>query len=352
MAKIKVAIVGVGNCASSLVQGIEYYKGKKPEDAIGLMHWNIGGYLVEDSSVVTAFDINLNKVGKDISEAIFAEPNNAKKFADIPRTDVVVSPGRLLDGIAPHIDNVPIIDNPNSVTIDDVVRVFKKSGAEMLINYLPTGSRKATDFYATACSEANVAYIGAQPDPIASDPKWIRRFEATGTPCAGDDIMSQVGATIVHRALAELIRERGSTIDGSFQLDYGGNMDFRNLENQDRRGSKLKSKTDSVIHSAGTDQIIIVPAGYIHFLGDRKIAYIEFTGTQFGGSEYKIQLRMEVEDSPNSAGVMMDVIRLMRTSLDRGLAGYQPWSAYYFKRPLKFMPLEEARKAVEYFIRN
>lgn len=346
--EIRVAIIGVGNCASSFVQGLEYYRhiGETSPPVPGLMHNDFGGYLIRDVEIVTAFDVNGDKIGKDISEAIWVPPTNSRKFADVTRKGVVVNAGFLGDGIAPHMQGYfPLQENPGRI-----VDALKESGAEICVSFLPVGSQEATRFYAQACLDAGIAFINGIPEFIASDPEWAERFLRAGIPCAGDDIQSQVGATILHRTLVSLIRERGQVIENSYQLDIGGNMDFDNLTDRRRLASKKISKTDPVIHEASTDDVKVVPADYIPFLGDNKIAYINIKGRQFGGFPFEIELKMSVEDSPNNAGVMVDAIRAMKLSLDRKLAGYQEWSAYFFKHPLRLLPLSEARRVVEDFI--
>lgn len=345
---INVAIVGVGNCASSFIQGLEHYKHVTEESppTPGLMHNSIGGYLISDIHVVAAFDVNSNKIGRDISEAIWVLPTNSRKFSEVPHKGVSVSAGFIGDGIAPHMrSDFGLKEDPESVA-----SVLSRTKAEICISFLPVGSRNATRFYAQACLDAKVAFINGIPEFIASDKEWAEKFKAAGVPCAGDDIQSQVGATILHRALVSLVRERGQTIDNSYQLDIGGNMDFYNMTDKSRLSSKRVSKTDPVIHDANTDDIRVVPADYISFLGDNKIAYINIKGRQFGGFPFEIELKMSVEDSPNNAGVMVDAIRAMKLSLDRGLAGYQDWSSYFFKHPLRLVQLGEARQIVEKFI--
>jgi myo-inositol-1-phosphate synthase len=315
-AKIKIAIVGVGNCASSFIQGLEYYKGvdETSPPVPGLMHNNLGGYLIRDIEVVAAFDVNGDKIGKDISEAIWVLPTNSRKFADVPRKGVVVSSGFLGDGIAPHMRSYfPLQETP-----DRVVDVLKKSGAEICISFLPVGSQEATRFYAQACLDTRVAFINGIPEFIASDPNWAEKFKQSGVPCAGDDIQSQVGATILHRVLVSIVRERGQIIDNSYQLDIGGNMDFDNLTDRRRLASKKISKTDPVIYEAGTSDVKVVPADYIPFLGDNKIAYINIKGRQFGNFPFEIELKMSVEDSPNNAGVIVDAVRGSKTSSPGG----------------------------------
>jgi myo-inositol-1-phosphate synthase len=346
--KIRMAIVGVGNCASSFIQGLEYYRqvDETSSPVPGLMHNNFGGYLIRDIGVVAAFDVNGDKIGKDVSEAIWTPPTNSRKFADVPYKGVTVSAGFLGDGIAPHMrDYFPLREAPQRV-----VEILKESGAEILVSFLPVGSREATRFYAQVCLDAGVAFINGIPEFIASDPEWAERFKRVGIPCAGDDIQSQVGATILHRVLVGIVRERGQVIENSYQLDIGGNMDFDNLTDRRRLASKKISKTDPVIFEAGTDNIKVVPADYIPFLADNKIAYINIKGRQFGDFPFEIELKMSVEDSPNNAGVMVDAVRAMKLSLDRKLSGYQEWSVYYFKHPLHLLPIGEARRVVEDFI--
>lgn len=349
--EIKVAIVGVGNCCSSFVQGLEYYKEIVDNNDVkipGLMHNDFGGYKVSDIKVVSCFDVNANKVGKDLSQAIHILPTNARRFADVPTLSVKVSPGFIGDGIAPHMqDYFDLVEDP-----ENVIEILKTSGAEMLISFLPVGSKIATEFYANACLSSGTAFINGIPEFISSDYEWAKKFEEAGLPCAGDDIQSQVGATILHRTLVSLIIERGQIIDNSYQLDIGGNMDFDNLTDRSRLDSKKVSKTDPIIYEAGTENVKVVPADYIPFLADNKIAYINVKGRQFGDFPFEIELKMSVEDSPNNAGVMVDAVRAMKISLDRKLKGYQEWSSYFFKHPLKLLPLSEAREIVENFIRG
>jgi myo-inositol-1-phosphate synthase len=346
---IRVAIIGLGNCANTLIQGLEYYRSVTDEAGPipGVMHNSFGGYLIKDIAISCVFDINAQKVGKDVAEAMWVHPTNSRKFCSVPHLGVKVSPGGLLDGLAPHMAGYfPVAESP----FEEVVSTLKKSGAEMCVSFLPVGSRKATEFYAEACLAAGVAFINGIPEFVASDPNWEKRFRDAGLPCAGDDIQSQVGATIIHRTLVNLVRERGLKIVDSYQLDIGGNMDFDNLTDRSRLSSKRVSKTAPVIEDAGTDNVKVVPADYIPFLGDNKIAYINIRGIQFGNFPMELELKMSVEDSPNNAGVMIDAIRAMKLSLDRKLTGYQEWSAYYFKHPLRHHTLEEARQIVRSFL--
>lgn len=346
--RIKIAIIGVGNCANSFIQGLEYYKHVEKESppVPGLMHNSMGGYLIRDIEVVAAFDVNKDKIGKDLATAIWVPPTNSRRFTSVPNKGVVVSAGFIGDGIAPHMLNYfSLCETPECI-----VDALKNSGAEICVSFLPVGSKLATNFYAQACLDAGVAFINGIPEFIASDIAWSKKFKQAGIPCAGDDIQSQVGATIIHRTLANLIRERGQVIENSYQLDIGGNMDFDNLTDRSRLASKKISKTDPVIYEAKCNDIKVVPADYISFLADNKIAYINIKGRQFGDFPFEIELKMSVEDSPNNAGVMVGAVRAMKISLDRKLAGYQEWSAYFFKHPLKLLPLADARRLVEDFI--
>jgi myo-inositol-1-phosphate synthase len=340
--------VGVGNCACALVQGLVHYADADEKSAFvpGLMHIVLGGYLVRDIEVVAAFDVNANKIGKDIAEAIWVSPNNAKKFSDVPETGVTVSPGFLGDGIAPHMQKLfPLREDPKEVT-----RVLKDSRAEMLISFLPVGSFSASRFYAQACLDTGLAFINGMPEFIASEKKWAEKFRIAGIPCAGDDVMSQFGATIVNRILLHCLKDRGLKIDESVQLNIGGNADFNNMTDVERVETKKISKAASLKFETGSCDVVAVPADYDPSFKDTKRAYITIKGKQFGGVDFKITTVLEVEDSPNSAGVIIDTIRLMKLSLDRGLSGYQPWSAYYFKRPAQMMSLAKARKIVKEFI--
>lgn len=344
---IKVGIVGLGNCASSLIQGLEYYKDvdEKSEPVIGLMSNDFGGYLIRDIQVVAAFDVNGNKVGKDISEAIFAEPNCTKKISDVPTKGVKVSAGPILDGMAPHMrTKFPLVETP-----DDVDSILKESEVEILVSYLPVGSIEATHFWAEKALEHKIAFINAIPVFVSSDEKWSKRFEEAGIPCGGDDIKSQVGATIVHRMLTQLVLDRGQSVDDTYQLDIGGNTDFENMMTGDRYHFKRESKTESIAWHGKIGAIKLGNVDYVPHLKDNKIAYINIRGRQFGDIPFEIETKISVEDSPNSAGVMVDAIRAMKLSLDRGLKGYQEWSSYFFKHPLRQYTDQEARLIVEKF---
>ncbi|HOS87940.1 MAG TPA: inositol-3-phosphate synthase [Candidatus Pacearchaeota archaeon] len=358
--KIKIAIAGVGNCASSLVQGIYYYKDVKDDDELvpGLMHNILGGYKISDIEVVAAFDIDKRKVGKDVSEAIFAKPNCTKIFChDIPTMGVKVKMGPILDGVAEHMKNYPDDQTflPAKEKPVDVSAELKKSGAQILISYMPVGSEKAVEYYAASALEAGVALVNCMPVFICSDEKWEKKFRDKGIPCIGDDIKSQVGATITHRVLAHLFAERGVTIDRSYQLNFGGNTDFLNMLNHERLKSKKLSKTEAVESQLAKrlsyDNLHIGPSDWVPFLKDNKICFIRMEGRKFGNVPVELELRLSVEDSPNSAGCVIDAIRLLKIALDRGIGGalVSP-SAYFMKHPIQQFTDEKAREMVEEFI--
>jgi myo-inositol-1-phosphate synthase len=357
MNKINIAILGVGNCASALLQGIEKYK-RETENQIGLMHRDVGGYKVGDINVVAAFDIDRRKVGKPLKEAVFAKPNcTTVFFDDLPDYPVTVHMGHVLDGVSEHLTSY---DEDKRFAIADeepcdVVKVLKESGAHLMINYLPVGSEKAARFYAEACLEANVGFINAMPVFIASDEKWAERFKEKNIPIIGDDVKSQVGATIVHRTLTKLFENRGVVLDHTYQLNFGGNTDFLNMLNHSRLKSKKQSKTQSVqselaIPLAG-DSIHIGPSDYVPFLKDNKICYIRMEGRGFGDIPVKLELKLSVEDSPNCGGVMIDAIRCMKLALDRNIGGVlTSISAYAMKSPPQQYTDTEAKKMVDEFI--
>ena len=358
MAKIKIAISGVGNCASTLVQGMHYYKNKDPKDAIGLMHWDLGGYKPFDIEVVAAFDIDKRKVGKDISEAVFSKPNNTTVFQkEIPKSNVQVKKAPVLDGYASHMneyseDHRFVVSDEKEVNVADEL---KKSGAEILINYLPVGSEKATRYMAEQCLKANTAFINGMPVFIASDNEWAKKFEEKKLPIVGDDIKSAFGATIVHRTLAKLFVDRGLKLDKTYQINVGGNTDFLNMLNMERLKSKKISKTQSVQSQLpvplDAENIHISPSDYVPWLKDRKLAFIRLEGRQFGNVPLDIEVRLNCEDSPNSAGSMMDAIRCCKLALDRKISGVlTSISAYTMKHPPQQFPDSEARKMVEEFI--
>ncbi len=361
MNKIKIAIAGVGNCASSLVQGIHYYRSKTKEDAVGLMHWDIGGYLPADIEVVAAFDIDERKVGRDVSEAIFARPNCTAVFcAEVPKSGVRVGMGKVLDGVAAHMREYP----PERTFVRawerepgkaEVVRALRESGAEILLNYLPVGSESATRFYAECALEAGIGFINNIPVFIASDPSWARRFAERGIPVIGDDIKAQLGATITHRTLMDLFRKRGVMIDRTYQLNTGGNTDFLNMLNRNRLASKKTSKTEAVQSVAGhriaDDDIHIGPSDYVPWQNDNKVCFLRIEGRLFGDVPMQLELRLSVEDSPNSAGVAIDAVRCCRLALDRGVGGVLvPPSAYFCKHPPAQYTDDAAYAMVEAFI--
>ncbi len=361
MNKIKIAIVGVGNCASSLIQGIYYYRDRNPEEAIGLMHPVIGGYKPSDIEVVAAWDIDRRKVGKDVAEAIFAKPNCTTVFQpEIPATGTLVRMGRMLDGYSPHMAEHPeertfIPANAPEPTQEEVVQVLRESGAEVLLNYLPVGSEEATRFYAECALEAGVAFINNIPVFIASDPEWARRFEEKNIPIIGDDIKAQVGATITHRTLTDLFAKRGVKLERTYQLNTGGNTDFLNMLNRARLASKKESKTEAVQAVAAErlaeEDIHVGPSDYVPWQKDNKLCFIRMEGKLFGDVPMNLELRLSVEDSPNSAGVAIDAIRLAKLALERGEGGvlHAP-SAYLCKHPAKQYTDDEAYRMTEAFI--
>lgn len=349
MEKIKIAIVGVGNCASSLVQGIEFYKDTKNKN--GLINEVIVDYRVDDIEVVAAFDVDKRKVGKDLSEAIFSEPNCTKKFSDIPHKGVVVNKGNVLDGVSNTMVDYFLVDDSQETS--NIVEILKNSKAEMIVCYLPVGSAKAARFYAECALEAGVGFINAIPEFICSDKTWIDKFRAKGLPCAGDDIKSQVGATILHRIITRLMQDRGFKIDNTYQLNIGGNTDFRNMLNESRLESKRISKTQAVVSNLDEGEKIstrIGPSDFISHLKDNKICYINVKGSQFGDVPFELDLKLSVEDSPNSAGCIVDVVRYMKLALKKGISGnLEEVSAYYFKSPLIQMREDEAKNKLKDF---
>lgn len=363
MSNIKVAIIGIGNCASSLIQGIHYYRSKVPGDAIGLMHWEIGGYKPGDVEVVSAFDIDKRKIGLDINEAIFSKPNCTTIFCeDIPQSGVKVQMGKILDGFSEHMKDYAdkytfvIADEPEP-TEEEIVKVLKDSGAEVLLNYLPVGSEEATRFYANCALEAGVAFMNNMPAFIASDPVWAKRFEEKNIPLIGDDIKSQLGATITHRVLTDLFKKRGVKLERTYQLNTGGNTDFLNMLNRDRLASKKESKTEAVQAVAAqrleNENIHVGPSDYVAWQKDNKVCFIRMEGRLFGDVPMNLEMRLSVEDSPNSAGVVIDAIRCVKLALDRKQGGIliAP-SAYFYKHPPKQFTDDEAFKMAEAFIKG
>ena len=360
MPNINIAIVGVGNCASSLVQGLSYYR-HGANDTVGLMHWEVGGYRPSDIHVVAAWDVDRRKVGKDVAEAIFAQPNCTEVFCDdIPKNGAVVRMGRKLDGVADHMSDYPedrtfvIADEPEPEQAD-VVRQLRESRVDVLMNYLPVGSQKATEFYAKCALEAGVAFVNCIPVFIASDPVWAQRFRDRGVPIIGDDIKAQLGATIVHRVLTDLFAKRGVRLERTYQLNTGGNTDFLNMLNRSRLASKKESKTEAVQAVAerrlDDENIHVGPSEYVAWQNDNKLFFLRIEGSMFGGVPMNLELRLSVEDSPNSAGVAIDMIRCAKLALDRGQAGpINAPAAYFCKHPPEQMTDDLAQHAVEEFI--
>ena len=360
MSNIRIAIVGVGNCASSLVQGLTHYR-EGTNDAVGLMHWEMGGYKPSDIQVVAAWDVDTRKVGRDVAEAIFAKPNCTAVFApNIEPTGTIVRMGPVMDGVADHMkdykdDRTFIVANDTQPTKADVVAELKASGTDVLMNYLPVGSQEATEFYAECALEAGVAFVNNIPVFIASNPVWAKRFEDAGVPIVGDDIKAQLGATIVHRVLTDLFAKRGVKLDRTYQLNTGGNTDFLNMSNHRRLESKKISKTEAVQSVAAErlddDNVHIGPSDYVPWQNDNKVCFLRMEGQMFGGVPMNLELRLSVEDSPNSAGVAIDMIRCAKIASDRGLKGViDPASAYFCKHPRTQMTDDLAQLAVEEFI--
>ncbi len=347
------AIVGVGNCASSLVQGVHYYRSAKPGDRIpGLMHVDLGGYHIRDVEFVAAFDVDKNKVGKDLADAIYAPPNNTYRFADVPRTGVKVQRGMTHDGIGKYLAQV--IEKAPGPTAD-IVGILKDTKADVVISYLPVGSEEATKWYVEQVLDAGCAFINCIPVFIGREAYWQRRFAERGLPIIGDDIKSQVGATITHRVLTNLFNDRGVRLDRTYQLNFGGNTDFLNMLERERLESKKISKTNAVTsmlpYALPATDVHVGPSDHVPWLLDRKWCYIRMEGTTFGDVPLNMEVKLEVWDSPNSAGVVIDAIRCAKLALDRGLAGTLVAPASYFmKSPPKQIPDDVARERVEAYI--
>jgi myo-inositol-1-phosphate synthase len=361
MSIIPVAIVGVGNCASSLVQGLAHYANGHSNDEQGLMHWDMAGYRPKDINVVAAWDVDARKVGHDVAAAIFAKPNCTAVFhSDVPATGAIVQMGRILDGVSPHMEAYPedrrfVVADSAQPSKADVVEHLKRTGAQVMCNYLPVGSQEATEFYADAAITAGVAFVNNIPVFIASSPEWAERFRAAGVPIIGDDIKAQLGATIVHRVLTDLFARRGVSLDRTYQLNTGGNTDFLNMANKDRLASKKTSKTEAVQSVAAErldwENIHVGPSDYVAWQNDNKVCFLRMEGRLFGGVPMNLELRLSVEDSPNSAGVAIDMIRCAKLALDRGLAGpILPASSYFCKHPPVQVTDDEAYAQVEAFI--
>lgn len=353
--KVRIAIAGLGSCASALVQGLEYYKDADDNSFVpGIMHVKFGDYHISDVEVVAAFDVNTKKIGRDVSEAIFAPPNACRKFSDVPKLGVEVLPGPIEDGVAPHMKESFFCYDPNEVKPVDVAQVLKDTNADVLINFLPVGSERGTQTYAQAALDANVAFANGIPAFIASKPEWAQKFKDKNIPVAGDDIKSQLGATILHRMLVTLAAERGIKIDETFQLNIGGNTDFENMKKEYRLATKRISKTEAVTSMLPYEvPTRIGPSDYVPFLNDEKVCYLWLKGRNFGEQPLTIQLKLSVQDSPNSAGVMIDVVRSLKIALDRGIGGpLIGVSSYFFKHPPKQVPDPIAKEEVERFIRG
>jgi myo-inositol-1-phosphate synthase len=355
MSQVRVAIVGVGNCAASLIQGVHYYADADPTQRVpGLMHVDFGGYHVRDIEFVAAFDVDAKKVGRDLSEAIGASENNTIKIADVPPLDVPVQRGHTLDGLGRFYRETITESDEEAV---DIAQVLRATRADVLVSYLPVGSEAADRFYAQAAIDANVAFVNALPVFIASDPVWAEKFRAAGVPIVGDDIKSQVGATITHRVLAKLFEDRGVQLDRTMQLNVGGNMDFLNMKELERLESKKVSKTQSVTSQVdrdmGKDNVHIGPSDYVAWLDDRKWAYVRLEGRAFGDVPLSLEYKLEVWDSPNSAGIIIDAVRAAKIAKDRGIGGpILSASSYFMKSPPVQYSDSEARDAVEAFIRG
>ncbi len=353
--KVRVAIVGVGNCASSLVQGVEYYRNADAAETVpGLMHVDLGGYHISDIEFTAAFDVDADKVGKDLSKAIFSGQNNTVKFSDVPNAGVKVNRGMTHDGIGKYLSKV-ITKAPGETA--DVAEILRATRTDVVVSYLPVGSEEATKWYVEQVLAAGCAFVNCVPVFIARETYWRRRFEAAGLPIIGDDIKSQVGATIVHRKLARLFLERGVRLERTHQLNVGGNTDFLNMLERERLESKKISKTNAVTsqldYDIGEKNVHIGPSDHVAWLEDRKWAYIRLEGRSFGDVPLNIELKLEVVDSPNSAGIVIDAVRCAKLGLDNGLSGALEWpSAYFMKSPPVQHPDDECRDGVEEFIRK
>jgi myo-inositol-1-phosphate synthase len=351
--KLRVGIVGVGNCASSFVQGLSYYgEAKANEPVPGLMNVELGGYHVGDIEIASAFDVSAKKVGRDVADAVFARPNNTQKFSTVLKTGVTVQRGKTLDGLGKYLrEEIPESGEDEA----NIAEILDGSHTDVLVSYLPVGSQKATEFYAEQALEAGCAFVNCIPVFIASDPKWRRRFEERGVPLVGDDIKSQVGATIVHRVLTNLFRERGVRLDRTYQLNFGGNTDFQNMLERERLESKKISKTQAVTSQLDMplppEDVHVGPSDYVPWLTDRKFAYIRMEGTTFGGVPLNVELKLEVWDSPNSAGIVIDAVRCAKLAKDRGVGGALVGpSSYFMKSPPQQFTDNEARERTMRFI--
>ncbi len=351
--KVRVAIVGVGNCANSLIQGVHYYRNAADDAEIpGLMHATVGGYHIRDIEFSAAFDVVTTKVGKDLSEAMWAYPNDTIKFADVPYMNVPVHRGMTHDGIGKYLSQkVEKADGPT----DDIIKILKETKTDVVVSYLPVGSEMATKWYVEQAIEAGCGFVNCIPVFIASSPYWSKRFKDANLPIIGDDIKSQVGATITHRVLTNLFKDRGIHIDRTYQLNFGGNMDFYNMLERERLESKKISKTNAVTsqlpYDLGEENVHVGPSDYVPWLKDKKVCFLRLEGRMFGGVPLELELRLAVEDSPNSAGVVIDAVRCAKLAMDRGLAGpIAAPSSYFMKSPPKQFTDDEARRMTEEFI--
>ena len=355
MPEIRVALIGVGNSASALVQGTQYYKDAKENETVpGLMHVNFGGYHIRDIHIVAAFEVNKDKIGKDLSEAIWVKPNCCYKFADVPKLDVTVSPGIILDGVAPHMrETFNVYDDANT-SKDSIVKILKETKTQIFVNYLPVGSHDAVRFYAQCAIDAGCAFVNCMPEFISSDKsgEWPKKFQQAGLPILGDDIKSQVGATILHRTLVKLCLDRGAIVDETYQLNLGGDTDFQNMTVENRLKSKRISKTEAVTSLVPYNlPTRIGPSDFVQFLGNKKICYLSIKTRAFGDRPITISAKLEVEDSPNSAGVVIDLIRAAKIALDRKISGaLLSMPSYAFKHPPVQVPDNQARQDTEDWI--
>jgi len=360
--KIKVALVGLGNCFSGLIQGIEYYKKNPSQQVIGIIHEKLRDYSIHDIDFVAGFDVGENKVGKSVNEAIYELPNMVNWIAkeDMPKTDGVVYESPALDGVGIWVENKvkPIQSNKTETEIkEEIKRVIKETGTEIIVSYLPVGSEKATQFWANMCLETNTAFVNCMPAFIASDKEWAQKFKDKNIPIIGDDIKGQVGATIVHRTLARLCDERGTKIEKTYQINVGGNTDFLNMKEQERLVSKRISKTESVqsqlTERLDDEQIYVGPSDFIPFLGNTKLMFMRIEGRQWANIPYNMEVRLEVDDKANSAGIVIDAIRLAKIALDRGMGGpIIPASAYLMKHPIEQMTDPVAKTELEKFVKG
>ncbi len=356
--KIRVGIIGVGNCFAGLIQGIEYYKKHKDKKPVGLMHPKVGPYDFKDIEFVSAFDVGANKIGQTLDKAVFAYPNLVK-WTKLPKSKVIVKESPVLDGVGIYVENrIKPLKNPTpkEKLEKEVIKEIKKSKTEILVNYLPVGSQKATEFWADIALKTGCAFVNCLPAFIASNENWAAKFKRKRIPIIGDDIKGQIGATIVHRVLARLCDDRGTIIDRTYQINVGGNTDFLNMLERTRLESKKISKTEAVTSQISkdikADKVYIGPSDFIPFLGNTKLAFMRIEGRMFADVPYSIELRLDVDDKANSAGVVIDAIRCAKLALDKRLGGYQEVSSYFMKRPLVQLPDDKAREIVEEFIRS